>query len=124
MVLEDILTYNRDMQELKLQEKEEKRKQVESNKRKAEEIRKAAMKGRASKSLLSKHTIRVIFLQTMFPSQFHCYFLLTISENSDTSSDSENEFNNESDSDNYDKERVPKKDKGRKGKGKNGECQS
>ena len=47
------------MQELKLQEKEEKRKQVESNKRKAKEIRKAAMKGRASKSLLSKHTIHV-----------------------------------------------------------------
>ena len=54
----------------------------------------------------------------MFSSQFHCHFLLTISENSDTSSDSENEFNNENDNDNYDKERVPKKDKGMKRKGK------
>ena len=41
------------MQELKQQEKEVKQKQIESNKRKAEEIRKAAMEGRASMSFFS-----------------------------------------------------------------------
>ena len=37
MLLEDIFTFNKDMDELKQQEKQAKQKQVESNKRKAEE---------------------------------------------------------------------------------------
>ena len=50
------------MQELKMQEKEKKQSAVERNKRKAEEIRKAAMEGRASESsyLFPKHTIQFI----------------------------------------------------------------
>lgn len=58
MLLEDILTFNRDIQELKLQEKEEKQKLLESNKRKASDIRRAAMEGRASKSLI----VNILFI--------------------------------------------------------------
>ena len=45
------------MQELKLQEKEGKQKLLESNKRKASEIRRAAMEGRASKLLILKYIV-------------------------------------------------------------------